>query len=429
MITNRRIGDLCGATGRIVALCDCDNFFVSCERRFHPSLEKCPVVVLSSNDGCIISRSNEVKAMGIPMGTPYFKVKPLLERKGVAVLSGDIGKYVFVSREVMHTLSAFSDTVEAYSIDEAFLNLSLAPAKDPFDYASKIRQAVRERVGIPMSVGIAGTRTLSKIAASLAKKRTSGVFLISEDRDRLPILEATPVEDVWGIGRKSAEILKRFGVKTAADLTRKDPEWIRRKTSIRGVMIARELQGFPCHSMISRNGPPQSIQDSRTFGHKLHSLEALEKPVLEHALRVGTRLRKAHMATGSLTVYVRSGDEYGKYRHLSRETTFDPPVCSDHALIQGALLALREIFVPGCVYTKAGVCLKCLSDATYRQTRLFDDERDTRERKKLETLSRTLDTLNRRMGKKTIYPAALVDKDRTWQPRKDHSFETGTQKT
>lgn len=413
------------STGRVIALCDCDNFFVSCERLFHPQLQNRPVVVLSSNDGCIVSRSNEVKAMGVPMGSPYFKVRYLLERKGVAVLSGDIGKYVSVSRRVMDTLSAFSDSVDAYSIDEAFLGLPPGSAEDLVGYASKIRRVVEERIGILMSVGVAKTRTLSKIAADLAKKNGLGTFYMPEDKTR-QILESTPVEGVWGVGRKSAELLKKFGVRTAADLARKDAEWLRRKISIRGVMISRELQGLSCGSTTGRGGPPQSIQDSRTFGKRIYSLETLEKAVLEHAANAGKKLRKARLAAGNLTVYIRSGYEYGRYSHLSRETTFDPPVCSDHALIHAALVTLREIFVPGCVYTKAGVRLKCLVDAAYRQTRLFDDEQTIREWKKFETLSRTLDAIDRKMGKRTIYPAALVGKDGAWQPRREHSFEAQT---
>lgn len=204
----------------LVALCDCNNFFVSCERLFRPELRNRPVVVLSSNDGCIVSRSNEVKAMGIPMGEAYFKVKSLLERKGTAVFSGNLSFYGEVSGRIMQNLSGFTDSLEIYSIDEAFLKLSIKAGDNPWVFASEIRTRIGRWVGIPVSIGIAGTKTLAKLASEHAKQAESGVFYVRGGEMLHRLLESTPVKHVWGIGFRSAHLMERYGVRTASDLIR-----------------------------------------------------------------------------------------------------------------------------------------------------------------------------------------------------------------
>ncbi|MDR1137096.1 MAG: hypothetical protein LBK91_02125, partial [Synergistaceae bacterium] len=219
----------------ILALCDCNNFFVSCERLRRPELRGRPVVVLSNNDGCIIARSDEVKAMGVPMGQPYFQVQSLLKKKGIVVCSGNLVLYKEISEKVMRALGRFTDAMEAYSIDEAFLNFPASAAGDPCLYASVMRKAVARMIGVPISVGIAPTKTLSKLASERAKKTEYGVLEITE-RNLSEMLEVTAIGDIWGIGRKTAEKLNRHGIYNAGSFAAKDPSWVKKRLTIKGLM-------------------------------------------------------------------------------------------------------------------------------------------------------------------------------------------------
>ena len=293
----------------MLSLCDCNNFFVSCERLYRPELRNRPVVVLSSNDGCIIARSNEVKAMGIKMGEPYFQVQGLLKRKGVVVCSGNLVAYKEISEKVMRMLSRCTDAIEVYSIDEAFLNFPLKAKWNPTEYASKIRYHADRIIGIPISIGVASTKTLAKLAASRAKKNESGVLEISE-QNRYDILSETNVEDIWGIGYRAAEKLKRSGLITAADFVRKDPVWIKKHLTIRGVMTQYELKGQPCIPLVTQPPPAKSIQVSRTWGTVLESAEDVYPAILDNVVKAGRLLRKDKLSAGAMSIYLRYG-----YRH------------------------------------------------------------------------------------------------------------------
>jgi DNA polymerase V len=371
--------------------------------------------VLSSNDGCIISRSNEAKAIGIRMGEAYFKVRPLLERKGVAVFSGNHKLYRKVSAEVMAVLSSFTDSIEVYSIDEAFLNLSMSSAGDPVAYASKIRREVGSAVGIPVSIGIGGSKTLAKLAAERAKQAPEGVFRITEESLN-SVLGSTPVGDIWGIGGRSADSLGRYGVRTALDLVGKDPAWVKKKLTSRGIITQMELQGFSIDRVDSSSRQPRSIQVSRSFGEPLTTLEELEKPIMEHAVSAGARLRRANLSAGAMSVYVRSGPKSGNPSYFSQNMVFGEPISSDHELIREALRALREIYVGGHRYTKAGIGLSALADSRFRQRMLFDEPCEA-QRAKYERFARAADFINEKLGKAAIYPAALAVKDKRWRPR------------
>ncbi len=398
----------------LIALCDCNNFFVSCERLFRPELRSRPVVVLSSNDGCIVSRSNEVKAMGIPMGEPYFKVKALLARKGVAVFSGNLALYGEISSRVMRILAAFTDKIEIYSIDEAFLNLAIASVDDPLAYAAKIRRTVGRWAGVPLSVGIAATKTLSKLASERAKRSPDGVVALREPGVIAHALEEARVEDVWGVGPRSACLLRGYGVRTALDLANRDLGWVRKKLSVRGVMTALELRGYPCVEPVAPAKAPQSIQVSRSFGRELFTVEELSCPVVEHILGAGARLRADGLAAKALEVSIRWGYHGGAYQYLSGDASFDEPICSDQELIRAALTLLPRIYRSGKNYTKAGVTLTGLCDATHRQRSLFAD---TAERDKLERLSAVSDMINDKFGGRAIYPALLAGDDGNWHAR------------
>ena len=403
----------------LLALCDCNNFFVSCERLLRPDLKEKPVVVLSANDGCIISRSNEVKDMGIAMGEAYFRVEGLLRKKGVAVFSGNHRLYRDVSRRVMAVLSAFTDKMEVYSIDEAFLNLAIAAIEDPLAYAEEIRSTVMRRVGVPLSVGVAPSKTLAKLAAEHAKPASVGVFRIDAGNAG-EILERTPVADLWGVGRRGARQLAAWGVRTASDLVRCDPAWVAKRMTVRGLMMQLELRGHPCFPLASAPSPPKSLQASHSFGEPLRALEDLEAAVVEHALRAGRALRRHGRAAGRMRVYLLRGYISREHRFVSGERAFPSPALCDQDLMGLALELLRGIFEPGCFYTKAGVVLEGLCDANFRQTGLFDPlDPERRRRAALERLAPVVDGINRALGGNAVFPASLAVREKRWRCKSD----------
>jgi len=402
----------------MLALLDCNNFFVSCERLYRPSLKNKPVVVLSSNDGCIISRSNEVKAMGVPMGEPYFRVEKFLKSRGVAVCSGNIAAYKEISNKVMSVLSRYTDGLEEYSIDEAFFNFPEYAVPDPVSYSAGVRGEIDRQVGIPASIGIAMTKTLSKLASQKAKKTESGVAAITKNNSD-SILQTTPVGDVWGIGRKNAEKLNRFGIITAFDFVRKDPVWIKKIMSIRGVMTQYELRSQPCYHLVTERAKPKSIQVSRTWGRKITSVDDIERAIIDNILKAGTLLRRDCLAAKSMCVYIRRGyRHHGECAYLKEDFYFNEPVMSDIELINTARDLIRKIFIPGYQYTQGGITLCNFTDANYRQRALFDDGDE--QKTKYERISHVTDEINYRLGRRAIYPAALAVKDKPWKPHREH---------
>jgi DNA polymerase V len=406
----------------VLALCDANNFFVSCERLYRPELWNRPVVVLSSNDGCIISRSNEVKVMGIPMGQPYFQVQGLLRKKGVAVCSGNLVMYKEISEKVMRALGRFTDAMEEYSIDEAFLNFPKAAVGDPSRYAFKMRETVDRLIGIPISVGIAPTKTLSKLASDRAKKTESGVLEIT-GRNLNGMLDATEIGDIWGIGRKTAEKLNGHGILSAGHFARMDPVWVKKQLTIRGVMTQLELKGQPCIPLVTGTPSPKSIQVSRTWGSVLESLGDILPAMTDNVLKAGRQLRQNDLAAGTMSVYIRYGyRHHGQCGYFTTDTRFGNPVLSDKELTGAAKRLLARIYRPGYRYTQGGVILCDFSDAKYRQRELFGDEAYER-RLKLENFSRAVDAINELFGEHALYPAYLAVKEKKWRPNRKYLSE------
>jgi DNA polymerase V len=352
------------------------------------------------------------------MGEPYFRIERLLKSKGVAVRSCDFALYGKVSQDVMRLLSRYTDAMETYSVDEAFMSLPEAE-RDPAGYADGIRRAMLRGVGVPVSIGVAPTKTLSKLASDLAKREGSGVLELSGGGIGAA-LDATAVEDVWGIGRKSAEHLKRWGVRTAGDFVRKDALWVKRAMSIRGVMTQYELTGRPCIPMETGAAPPKSIQVSRTWGSVLESYEDVERAVTDHALSAAASLRRDRRAAGSISVFVRHGYRHsGAHGYFSDEARFHDPLSSDFELAGAARALLRRLYRPGYRYTQGGVTLSGLSDAGYRQLSIFGDE-TLDARMKFERFSEAVDEINRRFGR-VMYPAMLAVEDKKWLSRRRES--------
>ncbi|GAA4382120.1 Y-family DNA polymerase [Hymenobacter koreensis] len=410
-------------------LVDCNNFYASCERVFRPELEERPVVVLSNNDGCVIARSQEAKALGLKMGDPYFKVRELIQQYGVVVCSSNYELYGDMSRRVMWYLQQVSPAVEVYSIDEAFLDL--AGMTQHFDlgrWAGEVRGAVRQRTGIPTCVGVAPTKTLAKLANKLAKTefvggRGGGVLVLSDEAERREALARVAVEDVWGVGHRSAAKLHAVGVRTAAELAGVGDAWARKNLGgVVGARLLHELRGFSCAGIVVEDEARKSLACTRSFGQPLTELVDVAGAVASHATRAGEKLRREGMAARLLTVFV----ETSRFAHLpppySFSTQLTLPVATDDTLTlaQVARKGLQRIWRPGKRYVKAGVVLDGLERAgTGPQAMLFGDVGVTPQRA---GLMRALDALNGRFWAGTVKVAASVagpGKTQAWAMRRD----------
>ena len=286
----------------MLALVDCNNFYVSCERIFNPSLEGIPVVVLSNNDGCIISRSNEAKALGFKMGEPVFKRRDLIEKHNVKVYSSNYALYGDISHRVMNTLRNYSPMVEIYSIDEAFLDLT-GINTNLTKFGQTIRNQILKNIGMPIGIGIGATKSLAKVANKIAKK-DRGVFAIETENQRLWALENTHIEDVWGVGRRYAVLLKKHGVNTALDFTKLSTDWIRNHMTVVGHRLRDELLGKPCIAMETVMQPKKNNATTRAFGKKLSDIGYIREAVSAHATSCAAKLRRQKSVARFVTVFI-----------------------------------------------------------------------------------------------------------------------------
>ena len=377
----------------IFALVDCNNFYVSCERVFNPKLENKPVIVLSNNDGCVVARSNEAKALDIGMGVPAFEVADLIKKHNIEVFSSNYTLYADMSSRVMDTLATFTPDIEIYSIDEAFLNLagfkcSLA------DYGRQMQQTVKKWTGMPVSIGIAHTKTLAKIANHLAKHspQYDGVLDLTNSPNIEKILSEVPLEKIWGIGIRSAIKLKRAGFKTALDLSRANISWIRAKFGVTGVRTVYELQNTCCYEL--EHNPPvrQSIVVSRMFGTPIESVEQLKEASAVYASRAGEKLRQYKLAAGIMTVFVTTS-RFIKNKYFNSHTiAFDTPTNDTTELIRAAASSIEKLYRKNYQFKKCGVILLCLVPENRIQWNLFDRT----DREKSRRLMKAVDMINAR---------------------------------
>ncbi|NJB68832.1 DNA polymerase V [Desulfobaculum xiamenense] len=394
------------------ALVDCNNFYVSCERAFAPSLARVPVVVLSNNDGCVISRSAEAKALGIRMAEPAYKREGFFRHHGVRVFSSNYALYGDMSRRVMDTLATFAPDMEIYSIDEAFLHLTPCAGTTLTDLARAIRTRVGQWTGIPVSVGIGPSKTLAKIASRHAKRAQDcdGVFDLAAHPDPDAILAGTDVGDVWGVGRRYAEMLTRHGVRTALALRDMPDDWVRRRMTIRGLMTVHELRGVSCIPLEDAPAPRRSVLASRSFGHPVTDPTDLREAVAAHTTRAAEKLRREHLVAAHVGVFVSTNPHRPDLPQHSASRTLQLPVATAHTptLIKAALRILDGIFRSGYAYIKAGVTLTGLEDAGTRQLSLLtiapDPIVDTDPRG--EALMKALDGINSKWGRDTVQYAA-----------------------
>ena len=390
-----------------VALVDCNNFYVSCERAFNPGIRDVPVVVLSNNDGCIISRSAEAKALGVRMGHPYHEIRDLVQKGYLHCFSSNYPLYGDMSQRVMSTLETFSPAVEPYSIDEAFLSLYPQGGMSYTDQGRKIRETVGRWTGIPVSVGMAATKTLAKIAADMAKKHPDGaVDLATQDLDR--ILAETPVEGVWGVGRRLGKRLRNSGITDARTLRDVDDRWARSKLNVVQRRTIMELRGTPCITVDSAPVSRQSLIWTRSFGRKLTEKEPVFEAVAAFAARVGFKLRKRKLAASYLYVFASvrgSGSSHSSYSgsSVSASCMLPSPTSGTPELVRCAHELLERCFVEGQKYFRAGVVAHGLVPESSLQTNLFS----TTEKNPSETRAmQAMDRINRRWGKEILSVAA-----------------------
>ncbi|MDD5089369.1 MAG: Y-family DNA polymerase [Candidatus Wallbacteria bacterium] len=385
----------------LFALVDCNNFYVSCERVFNPRLLGKPVVILSNNDGCIVSRSNEAKRAGISMGVPVYQCHELIRRMGVRVLSSNYALYGDMSDRVMETLRTLAPEVEVYSIDEAFLPLDGMKLKDLAAFGERIRRIVRQWTGIPVTVGVASTRTLAKIACARAKN-TSGVLVVEDGSMTAEILAATPVEEVWGIGDRSGLKLRKAGMETALDLRNGQDNLIRKVLHVTGLRTAYELRGKSSIESI-RIADKKAIMCSRSFGRPVEEKNELREGLAYHATRACEKLRRQGAAAGLVTVFIDTGRFRGKVYSASTTVTLTEPDFDTAVIIRAAGEGLERIFRSGFLYLKSGVLLSGIVGLDQVQQNLFTPGRGAEKKR---NLYKAVDLINSRFGRDSLRPAA-----------------------
>ena len=394
-------------------LLDCNNFYASCERVFNPSLNGKPVVVLSNNDGCVIARSGEAKALGIPMGEPAYKLKELIEANKVAVFSSNYVLYGDMSQRVMTILQQFVPEIEIYSIDEAFLLFDGFENINLKELGGKIVRTTTRSTGIPVSLGIAPTKTLAKVASKFAKKYKNykGVCVIDTDEKREKALKLFDIGDVWGIGRQYTKKLQYYGVNTAWDFTQRSKSWVRHTMGVTGERTWLELRGTPCVEM-ERTVSKKSICTSRSFGERLTELAPVSEAVANFAASCAEKLRKQKSLASVIMVFIHTNPFATNQPQYSNQTIIQLPVPSSDSteIISFALAGLKTIYKDGYRYKKAGVIITEIVPERPFQGDLFD----VRNRDKFNKIMGVMDSLNQSYGKQKVKIAAQGF-DRKWK--------------
>ena len=404
-----------------IALVDCNSFYVSCERLFNPKIQKKAVVVLSNNDGCVISRSREAKDLGIKMGEPYFKVKELVKKNKVEVYSSNYALYGDISRRVMKVLKTFSPKVEIYSIDEAFIDLSFIDEKGVEDYGREIRSRVLKWTGIPTSVGIASTKTLSKVANHIAKKEKAGVIYLNTNIDEK--LKKFPVEDVWGVGKQLSKFYHKNNISNAYDLKNVSNTWVKKGTNVLGAKTAMELRGIPCIDLQIDQEKRKNCCVSRSFGRKVKDLNELEESVITHCLNAAEKIRADDQIAKTITVFIRTSPFDKNRRYYSNSKTIDLaiPTSNSIELIKNAVKALTDIYKYGYAYQKAGIILSGLKDANQNDQNLLTPLLENKSKK----LMKAIDYTNTKYGRYAI-SIAQAGLSKGWKMRREHSSKIDT---
>ncbi len=397
-----------------IALVDCNNFYASCERVFRPDLKNRPIVVLSNNDGCVIARSNEAKALGIGMGVPFFKVKKLVEKNQVKIFSSNYSLYGDMSRRVMQCLAEFAPKIEFYSIDEAFIDFSGLPQNRLMAHVKKLQKKVYQWTGIPVSIGVAPTKALSKVANYFCKQEKRGTYPLFKTEEIQQRLQELPVDELWGVGRRYAQMLSTYGIQNAAQFCELPKHWVRKKMSIMGERLQKELKGQSCFKLEDIPDSKKSISVSRSFPEALTQKNRLEEVVASFAARAGEKLRQEKLKAQMLTVYVMTNRFLTYYYSNSHSIAFEQATDYTPHLALKALQALQHIFRPGESYKKAGLFLGDL--CTAYQYHLFQKSAAQKEQKVMQAMDR----INQQWGRGTLQLAAQGTRP-SWVLRKEYS--------
>ncbi len=407
----------------VFALVDCNNFFVSCERVFRPDLEGKPVVVLSSNDGCVVARSNEARALGIPMGAPAFKYRQLFKDYKVMQFSANFELYGDISRRIISILTGTTPRTEVYSIDESFLDLSQLAIRDYKQWGAWVRERIWREVGVPVAIGIAPTKTLAKLSSERAKKdaELEGVLDLTglSHKELAAYRTWLPVEEVWGIGRRLTPKMRALGIINAEGLAKMRPEFAKQLMGIRGAQLVAELNGVSCFPLELEDQLPKSIARTRTFGQDTGQLGVVEAALVSFTAQAAYKLRVSGQATHRAGFFITTDRHKPPYRSWSREVQFEVPT-ADSSLIASQLLKLlaevtREIYDKNILYHRAGVWMQDFVPDNLLQTDLLGQV-DTANYTKSKSRMATLDAINSRFGKHTVYFAA-EDLGTAWEPK------------
>jgi len=407
-----------------IALVDCNSFFVSCERLFNPSINKKPVVVLSSNDGCVISRSEEAKTLGIKMGEPYFKVKKIVKENNVKIFSTNFALYGDISRRVMKTLKQFSPQMEIYSIDEAFLDLSSVKNENLLEHAYKIRKTILKWTGIPTSIGIAKTKTLSKVANYLAKKEKANVINLVNSKKINELLAKIKINEVWGVGKQLTKFYIKNGINTAYDLKNIHNNWIKKNTSVFGSRTAMELREVPCIALEPHEEKRKNCCVSRSFGRKVTKLEELKESITTHCLNAAEKIRSENQTVKKNNCFIRTSPFQSRDNYYSNSKNIDLPIRTNDSitLVKKALDLLENIYKKGYYYQKAGIIFSGLKDIDAYKKNLFSTVNNEEKRTRL---MKVIDYTNTKYGRHVL-SIAQAGLKKKWNTKRNYSSKINT---
>lgn len=403
----------------VFALVDCNNFFVSCERVFRPDLMDKPVVVLSSNDGVVVARSNEAKDLGVPMGAPAFKYSDLMNRHNVVRFSGNFELYGNMSRRITELLTTITPRIEVYSVDESFLDLAELPLRGYAEWGQNLHQAIRRWTGIPVSVGIAATKTLAKLAAAIAKHDETydgsmNLYDIPRQK-REKALTATPVQEIWGVGRRLAPRLRAEGISSALDLAAMRPKRAMQLMGVNGSRLVSELNGIACHSLETENRAAESIMRSRTFGEDTGRIYVLEAAVASLAARAAFALRRDGLLARRIGFFTDTNRNKPGYRRWSRERRLNQPTNDTGLIISLLVRELAAVFSSGQKYHRLGVYLDDFVPENTLQIDLLGHVSPVAHDKS-QARMQALDRINEKFGKNKLHYAA-EHLSQAWQPK------------
>ena len=401
------------------ALVDCNNFYVSCERVFQPRLENSSVVILSNNDGCVISRSNEAKTLGIPMGAPAFKYLNIFKKEKVSVFSSNYPLYGDMSQRIMKILSMHTPNIEIYSIDEAFLDFRGFKYCNLEKEGLLLKRKIKRWTGIPVSIGIAPTKALAKIANKIAKKyvhKTKGVYLIKSEKQISNALKWTKVEDIWGVGKQYKKLLVKNGITTAYDFCKLPDQWVKKNMSILGLRLKKDLKGCSCIGLDEENPDKKSIATTRSFKEVIKKYWELEERVVTYASICSQKLRCQNSNCKTIIVFIRTSSHLpiDQQYYNSSLINLPNPTNSAITIAKYANMGLKRIFKKNINYKKAGVILTDLTPSNSKQLNLFQNTGNTHG-----DLMKTMDKIHLRFGE-NLLKLGNQDLDQTWKMRQEY---------